>query len=265
VDEPGKPVSVDAFYEVISLLDAYGARGFGCGSRESFSERDRWQAATIIYYCLPVTIRELRPARDKFVPVLRDYLDSIGLPSGERECLVLKGVSEQLIYSNPTLCAPLGLKTKRKYGISDIRALGHYRPIASQQGNRCATCGITLDFANTVELDHIVPFALIGDVSDRANWRLLCGQCNLGKHDFISSWLAPDAWNWIPPGNLGNTTNGPTLRARYAMFSTRGHCELPDCSSGPQNAQLELRRRSESGLFVPSNLAVVCSEHPAED
>lgn len=259
------PVPAAVFSDAIELLDAHGARGFGCGSRENFTEGDRWRAATVIYTCLPAAVRELRPAKDKFVPVLRRYLESINLPSSDTSCLVLKGVCEQLISSNPSLCATFGLKPKRKYGISDLRALGHYRNVAARQRQRCATCGVRLDYANKVELDHIVPFAIIGDVSDGANWRLLCGRCNLGKHDFISSWLAPDAWNWIPAGSFESTTTEPTLRARYALLATRRRCEYANCSNGPVDAALSLRRRSELGLFVPSNLIVVCDEHLAND
>jgi len=215
----------------------------------------------VIFSCLPAEVRDLRPGKDKFVPVLRRYLESIGLPSGEKECLVLKGVSEQLIKSNPSLSSSFGLKPKRKYGVSDLRALGHYSKTASRQGNRCATCGVRLDYANTVELDHVVPYAIIGDVSDGANWRLLCGRCNLGKHDFISSWLVPDTWNWIPAGRLETTVTEATLRARYALFATRRHCGIPNCFNGPVDSELSLRRRSEIGLFVPSNLEVVCADH----
>lgn len=255
------PPSVGDFSALVDLLDAHGARGFGSGDRSSFSEEDRWRASQILLSTLAAEIAGLRPGRDKFVPVLRKHLMSLGLPTDERSCHVLKGVAEQLIVSNPKLTSLLGMKFKRKSGVSDVRASGMYAQLSRDQYGRCATCGLPLSIATSVELDHIVPYSLIGDIADGANWRLLCGECNMGKHDFLSSWLAFDAWNWTAPSTVIDLARRPTLRARYSVLATRVTCEYEGCTAGPAESHLQLLPRFETGLHVPSNLVVCCETH----
>jgi hypothetical protein len=246
---------------LIDILDAHGARGFGSGNASQFSEADRWSASRTLFGCMPARVVSLRPGRDKYVPVVHDYLSGLGLPCDDRACLVLKGICEQLTLTSPALCAQWGLKPRRKYGVSHVRALGQYSHITKRQHHRCATCGVPLAVAENVELDHIIPFSIIGDVSDGSNWRLLCGKCNMGKADFLSSWLAPDSWNWISLKNVQFVQNGPTLRARYAVLATRMRCQVAGCGKGPEVAHLSVCRLDPRGLHIPSNLAVCCESH----
>jgi hypothetical protein len=261
VDSPGNVITSSDFDKMIDLLDAHGARGFGNGDRDAYGEHDRWTTARAVFSCVPVDLMMLRPGRDKFVPVIKQHLESLHLDSSERSTLVIKGVAEQVILSTPALSMKVRAKSKRKLGISDVRALGKYSDIAERQRQRCATCGCTLSAAQTVELDHVVPFSFIGDIYDGSNWRLLCGDCNLGKHEFFSSWLTPDAWNWVSPSVIMRVESSPTLRARYSVLSTRGRCDFSRCGQGPRDVELVLRRRVASGLYVPSNLVVYCEKH----
>jgi hypothetical protein len=258
-DSPSAIVTERAFARLIDLLDSHGARGFGHGNRASFREVDRWWAARTLFACLPVGALELRPGRDKFAPVLRAHLSALSLPVDQRACLVLKGIIEQMIATSPAMSARHGLRARRKYGVADVRALGRYAAIDAHQRGRCDTCGRLLMDAWSVELDHIVPFTLIGDIPDGSNWRLLCGDCNLGKHEFLSSWLAPDSWNWIGPANYGRMWEGPTLRARYTVLSTQQVCI--NCSRGAGEVTLHVGQRVSTALPVPTNLSVYCEEH----
>lgn len=261
MDSPGQAVGTFEFGTVVGLLDAHGARGHGRGNRNFYDESTRWLAARFMLVCLPETIFGLHPNRDKFVPVISMHLEQLGLPWDKRSCLVLKGIAEQMIFSNPNFAGPLDLKVKRKYGVSDLRALGHYNALAAGQEGRCATCGVRLEQAESVELDHIIPFSFIGDISDGSNWQLLCGECNLGKHGFLSSWLSPDAWNWPTSTSIVGAVVKPTPRARYSVLATRGACEAANCGKGAQETELVLNRRHSTGLYIPSNLTVRCAFH----
>jgi 5-methylcytosine-specific restriction endonuclease McrA len=261
VVEPARTIAVDDLNLLVDLLDAHGARGFSLGSPLQYRESERWLAASTIFACLPSAVVNLRPGRDKFVPPIRQHLSRLRLPQEERTCLVLKGVAEQIVLTTPALCARHGLRPRRKYGVSDVRALGQYIGLTRAQGGRCATCGLPLAHAENVELDHVIPFALIGDVADGANWRLLCGQCNMGKHEFMSSWLVADAWNWLPGAAMAEVGAKPTLRARYSVLATRGRCEHAECGAGAASRHLSVLPILPDGLLVPSNLRVLCDLH----
>lgn len=258
---PSQGISPDEVRLTLNLLDAHGARGFGVGDRRSFGEADRWHASRVLWVCVPGRAFALRPGRDKFVPLVEEYLVTLGLTPSRSDCLILKGVIEQIIRTSPQLCGALGLQLRRKYGVADLRAQGKYGSLVDAQSSRCAVCGILLDRADSVELDHIVPFSLIGDIGDGSNWQILCGVCNLGKHEYVSSWVVPDAWNWIAPSNVALYAREPSVRARYAVLAERRGCGVDDCGMSAGRTRLFLVRISSRGMWVPSNLQVLCEEH----
>ena len=145
-------------------------------------------------------------------------------------------------------------------GVSHIRVSGKYKALSQRQNRRCDNCGIELDVADSVELDHIIPFSLIGDVPDGANWRLLCGSCNLGKHSYLSSWFTADSWGWISD-NAHLRADSASLRTRYSVLATRAKCETDGCQATPATAQLWVEPRLEGAFWTAHNLTVSCRRH----
>lgn len=248
------------FNLTIDVLDRHGARGFQPTPGPTHSELDRWRAGRTIFRLLPSTTLQMRPGSG-FRPVIREHLTALGLSSTERAELVLKSVAEQLINTNAELCARLNRKPKVKMGVSHVRANGKYQTLARRQSNRCATCGIALDAADSVELDHVVPFSIIGDVFDGANWRLLCGRCNLGKHSFMSSWFTPDAWGWIADAGHVPAAASATLRTRYSVLASTGRCESAGCDATAQTSELRVEPRVVDAFWTAQNLRVACARH----
>ena len=244
----------------IDVLDRHGARGFRPNGAATHDEIDRWHAGRTVFRLLPTTALHLRPGSG-FRPVIRKHLIALGLQSSGRAELVLKSVAEQLISTHPALCQRWNRKRKIKMGISHVRASGKYQTLLKRQIGRCATCGCPLDEADSVELDHIVPFSFIGDVPDGANWRILCGACNLGKHSFISSWFSPDAWGWVSDtGHLPATTQA-SLRTRYSVIATIGKCETEGCGATAKDSHLRVELRVSDSFWTAQNLKVSCAQH----
>lgn len=248
------------FQLTIDVLDRHGARGFEPESPSDYSELDRWHAGRAIFRLLPASALRMRPGSG-FRPLIHRHLSTLGLASTPRAELVLKSVAEQLINTNAEICLQFGRKPKKKMGISHIRASRKYEALSRRQRDRCSTCGLLLDTADSVELDHVIPFSLVGDVSDGANWRILCGRCNLGKHSFISSWLAADSWGWISDNGHLAATHSASRRTRYSVLASRGRCEFAGCDATPRTSELRVEPRLGDAFWTAQNLRVLCAQH----
>jgi 5-methylcytosine-specific restriction endonuclease McrA len=176
--------------------------------------------------------------------------------------MTIKHICEQIVLSSKELAENVGLPAKRKYGISDLRAQGLYAPLERAQRGRCAICGILLAEASSIELDHIVPFYLMGDIVDGRNWQILCGPCNNGKLAHLSAMQAAEAWDWIAPQRVVQAAhNSVSLRTRFVVLATRGHCTIESCGRGPQDTELRVMPTYSSALPVTDLLHVLCVEH----
>lgn len=122
------------------------------------------------------------------------------------------------------------------------------------QFDRCRLCGRFLDRAASPHVDHIQPLAQGGE-DDLGNLQLLCGKCNLGKHD-LTSWLV---------GVPYQTDDRSNVRLRYVVLArAAGKCSEAGCDTTSRHEELELISRvplSKGGRWIFDNLRVVCSSH----
>jgi hypothetical protein len=210
----------------------------------------------LIFGLLPASTLEPRQLVPDFKPVkpaIREHLTRLGIPIAEPLLSLLKAVADQ--YSGTHVGSR---NRRRKNTVADLRALRTpYARLRIEQNSRCAVCGVGLH-EDTEHLDHIVPWRLIGDVPDGANWRLLCAPCNLGKGAFISTLQSPAAYNWIYSVDQSQLTS---LRAqtRWIVLVQRGRCEL--CGALPSDAELLVEALSIDMAPVADLLTVRCAHH----
>ena len=201
-------------------------------------------------------------ADDKVKPLIREHLDAIGVAPENRLVDILKSVSDQFAATWAVNSLVTGVPIKRKMEIASLRALGHpYRRQLDRQNGRCAICGVKFDGTREEQLDHIVPWRLIGDVRDGSNWQILCFECNNGKRSLLTALLSPEAWGWLYATQSPRFPDLPTLETRYVVLAQRGTCDEPGCARDASVAELEVAKAVHSGLAVADNLLVKCDLH----
>ena len=152
---------------------------------------------------------------------------------------------------------------KYKFGIHNVKTKHSqiYQQLMEVQNSRCATCGLVFDDTQAPELDHVIPYALGGDVVDGSNWQLLCNDCNGGKGTLLTMTQHRYSRGWIY-GLAGHLTEEQTPsisnRIRYCVLKRDRGCLV--CSSSPQEKSLEVCKVRESGLRIPSNLQSLCND-----
>lgn len=190
---------------------------------------------------------------DAFVPIkpiIRTHLESIGVPATDLMLDVVKSLVEQYAATQPRR------RRLRKQSIADLRALRvPYARLRSECNGRCHVCGIPFAGAYDEHLDHVVPFRLIGDVADGANWRLLCGECNVGKSESISPHSVAAAYNWL----YGTAEDGANLRTRWVSLAINDRCMV--CSRGPGETQLFASVQRDSHFFARDLVTIRCEDH----
>jgi hypothetical protein len=209
----------------------------------------------------------VRSSRDRLVkPTIRTHLQALDVPASEALVEILKAVADQF-WSTWPLSNRFGNTRRRPKGsIADLRAnLALHKRLRETQGGRCAVCGSLFEAPGDETLDHTVPFRLIGDVPDGANWQILCPACNLGKAEYFSALQSVDALNWVYRDSIGSFVRSPSLQTRYLALAQSQGCEYSDCNVTPRSAQLLLQRASTTGSWLADNLEVRCSSHAAEE
>jgi hypothetical protein len=255
---------IDLFVE---LFASHGALGAAVDARE-FSEEERMRVVPLVFGLMPRQAL-YRQTRDRLMkPLIREHLDAIGAPS-DHETLVslIKEVADQFVL---TACPNA---VRRKMTVADLRTRygREYRRLRDRQQVRCGICGASLT-DHEEHLDHRIPFRLVGDVSDGANWQLLCGPCNVGKWSWFSALQPPASQNWLY-GDVDLEGRGePTaqrmplgLTLRYSVLAQRRQCEVAGCNRTPRESRLQIAVRHASGLSVIDNLKVLCEQHAALD
>ncbi len=241
----------------------HGALGYRMGSQVSqFSEAHRLAVVPLVFTFLPIKAL-LRKKTDELIkPYIAEHLERLGVVPDEVLISVIKAVADQYYVSymrRADLGARLGL---RKRGISDLRAANPdvYRRILTFQCERCAVCGVHFSGTREQTLDHVIPWHLVGDVDDGANWQILCSDCNSGKREWFSSLQSAQAMNWLYslPNSVLET---PTKETRYVALAHARRCSAEGCKHSALSAVLHAVRRLPSGLAVADNVHVVCEHH----
>lgn len=246
------------------LFGEHGALGYGIppspGSHV-LTEIERLSLVPLVFGLLPA--RAIRRTRvdERVKPYIHQHLDVLGIPPEELLVDILKSIADQYASTSPVNSLRTGVPVKRKLQIASLRALGHpYRRLLHLQRGRCAICGALFDGRREEQLDHIVPWRLIGDVGDGSNWQVLCFECNVGKGSLLTTLLSAEAWGWLY-ASQSPINDAPTLETRYIVLAQRRRCEYPECGVGPMTSSLEVKKAVATGLPVVDNLVVACENH----
>jgi hypothetical protein len=230
------------------------------------TESARLKAVPLVFGLLPID-SIVRQGHDQLVkPSIRTHLAKIGVPPDESLVEVLKAVADQLWSTWPINNKFGNMRRRSKASMASLRANPSlYKQIRTMQGERCAVCGVSFESPGEETLDHTVPFRLIGDAADGANWQILCQACNLGKAERFSALQSVEALNWIYRDASGNYVRIPSLQTRYVVLAQTGACEHSECGATPRSAALLVQRILLTGLWVADNISVRCLEHASND
>jgi hypothetical protein len=248
-------------------LRYHGALGYrDVAANGPASEDERLKIVPLVFGLLPTIAVRRRGPDQRVKPTIREHLAVLGAPETESLVEVLKAVADQLWATWPLTIGYGNARCKRKGSMADLRANPVlYRRIRTGQGARCAVCGKKFDAAGEETLDHTVPFRIIGDAPDGANWQILCPPCNSGKSERLSALQSPEAMNWIYSDASGGYASGPSIRTRYVVLAQAGHCEEDGCAVGATTSLLTVQKIAPGGLWVADNLEVRCAGHAAPD
>lgn len=256
--------TLDDFEGTLKYHGALGYRDHSIGGPAS--ELTRLNIVPLVFGLLP-TASLVRRGPDQLVkPSIRSHLVKIGAPMSESLVDVLKSVADQLWSTWPMNIRYGNARCRQKGSIADLRANPSlYKQILNTQGHRCAVCGTLFEAPGDETLDHTIPFRIVGDAPDGANWQILCPECNSGKAERLSALQSLEALNWIYRDTNGNFVQAPSLRTRYVVLAQAGGCEFTGCQSLPSTTQLVVQRISDTGLWVTDNLRVRCPAHASND
>jgi hypothetical protein len=256
--------TLDDFEGTLRYHGALGYRDRSVGGPTS--ELTRLKIVPLVFGLLP-TESLVRRGHDQLVkPSIRAHLMKLGAPANESLIDVLKSVADQIWSTWPIGIRYGNASCRRKRSIADLRSNPSlYKKILTAQGGRCAICGKLFEAPGEETLDHIVPFRIIGDAPDGANWQVLCPACNGGKAECLSALQSLEALNWIYRDTVGNFVRTPSLRTRYVVMAQGRGCEHAQCTARSSEVELLVQRISVTGLWVADNLHVRCPSHASEE
>lgn len=262
-----RPIEQCTLDDFEGTLKYHGALGYRDRSSSGpASELMRLHIVPLVFGLLP-TEALVRRSHDQLVkPSIRLHLERVGAPISESLVDVLKAVADQLWSTWPTSIRYGNTRCRRKGSIADLRANPSlYKKIRTTQGGRCAVCGTFFEAPGDETLDHTVPFRIVGDAPDGANWQILCPACNGGKSERLSALQSPEAMNWSYRDAGGNYVRTPSLQTRYVVLTLAGGCEDDRCAARPSATELLVQRISVTGLWLADNLEVRCQAHASEE
>ena len=240
----------------------HGALGHRVGATFDFSESHRLAIVPYVFKFLPIKAL-LRKKHDELIkPYVYEHLQQLGVRTDEVLVSLVKAVADQYFTSYIRRQDTANRFGLRKRGIADVRAGNPdvYRKMLKMQRDRCAVCGVLFLGSREQTLDHVVPWHLIGDVEDGANWQILCEECNGGKREWFSSLQSAQALNWVYSLENG-LLERPTKETRYVVLATARKCSVVECAHNARTSALVVERRFESGLAVVDNVRVLCEHH----
>lgn len=240
------------------LLEGHGVLGRSSQGRVEFDEVTRWNVLPLVFGLLPRQTIARGSLYEPLKPHIRSHIAQVGFESENLLVDCLKAVGDQI-------WQVVHGRQLRKAGVASVRASGDYDLLVGHQRGRCAVCGVDISADSDVQLDHRLPWLLVGDPVDGSNWQLLCPPCNRGKSAYVSALQMREAYNWIPRQHLtlvaeseGALDDSIPLTLRYAVLAILGSCST--CGRTPSEAALHVRLASLSALPVMDHAVIVC-EH----
>src|SRR5262249_30230059 len=157
--------------------------GFSTEVREysSFTELELLTIVPLVFGLLPARAVVREKPDDRIKPHIIEHLRSLAVDHDEELIDVLKSIADQYYATQPPESRFIDgergtqpVRPTRKFGISDVKAANYsrYRLLLERQAGRCAICGIPFNESATEELDHILPWRLVGDIPDGSNWQV---------------------------------------------------------------------------------------------
>jgi hypothetical protein len=263
---PARLIEAEALRAFRALFCRHGALGRRMNVDgellSRLSEDDKLRVVPLVFGLMPgAALRRRRSGEFPVKPLIRDHLQGLGVPADEVLIDVLKSVTDQ--YVDTVVDPATGRRAKRKMRIGDLKAahFGLYGELLRQQNRRCALCGIQFGGACEPTLDHVVPFRLIGDVPDGANYQLMCNDCNSAKGSFLSSLQSAHAWNWVYEGRDTPPVDRPSGQTRFVVLSRQATCSVAGCGASRVGSQLFVVPANSTGLAVADHLTVRCVAH----
>jgi 5-methylcytosine-specific restriction endonuclease McrA len=238
------PPKIDTFKELAGFLENVPLADMGITERQLCREVIELLRQRLIATLLPEEAMFGDPTEVK--PIIRDHISNYSLDGDGHLVSAIKFFADN--FRNKAR------KNKRKSSIEDVRVYypSTFAKILKSQSERCAVCGAPLIYGDNIELDHLIPWHLGDDPSDGGNWRFLCGECNLGKHQ----WLHYTAIFGRVASLYAEVTNALTKAVRYAALTRDLACA--GCGAKPTEASLTVRRRTNSGCWVLDNVLSYC-------
>ena len=234
-----------------NIFLAHGVKETAFEKIKDISEQDKLSVVPFFFYLIPTDLITGDNEKYSLVkPMIRSHLNLIGVRSQDEDLVdTIKRIGNH--FSN---C--INEKNSRKRSIADLRMdYKLYQKFLNYQNYRCRSCGVLLD-DNNQELDHIIPYKLLGDPLDGANWQILCSKCNLGKGGLFSPLQSNEALNWIyDKRDLEKISD----KLHFLCFALSKKCSI--CGSDAGTTELKIKKRALTGLSVASNMIVVCDNH----
>lgn len=247
------PATLKRFVEVVGYFA--GLRIAGEAARPT--DQLAWTSLVpLVFGLLP---RAALVDRERFLrPQIAQHLSSVGISEPG------PGLTDLLFFIASHMRSVL--EGKEKLGLAEMFRRGHYDFLVDRQSGRCSVCGVLLASLGDLQcdLDHVIPWRILGDPPTGHNWQLLCKPCNSGKGSFLTSAQSRESWNWAYGSDRERraAAGAVDLPLRWVVLAERGACEAPGCSAVPADTELEVRYRdSSTGLAVADHLAVLCGFH----
>lgn len=226
------------------------------------SDVDRLYVVPLIFGLMPrEALRRKRSADYPVKPHIVAHLTALGIPNDEALIDIIKSVADQFV---DTAKDPVTRRSnKKKKTIGDLRAGDRrlYSEIMAEQDDRCVVCGAPFDSRTEPTLDHVIPWRLVGDIPDGANYQFLCSECNSSKGSYLSSLQSPHFFNWVYSANSPPPLDFPGGETRYIVLSRAVGCSEPGCGRTKKHAALFVRTTRPTGLAVTDHLTAVCGAH----
>jgi len=256
---PARLANPEAIAFFKKIMRRHGVLGYGA-EQETVLEAERFRVVPLIFGLMPKQAVQRSHPGELIKPYIREHLSGCCQTYDEELVTIIKRIADQFFETRLST----EMSRKRKFGISDLKArnLALYQRLMAKQNGRCAICGLLFDRDSIEELDHMVPWRIIGDVPDGSNWQVLCGECNKGKGEWVSAIQSAEYFNWSYRANE-SLADRPTLETRYVVLATRPFCEVETCGRTSLDAQLYVVKKARTGLAVTDHLTVRCANHQA--